>query len=119
MYTSTWIDSKVLSFIIPENNSEIKTPKRFLKAAITYSFYDFISNENKIIFTVDFDSTDQDHIPLVSDSLNYFYILSHRTYNEHKTVQTEFIPPLQITDQAWEPKWEWHIPNNRNEIILK
>lgn len=66
-----------------------------------------------------FDSTVQDQIPLVLDSLNYFYILSHRTYNEHKTVQTEFISPLQITDQAWKPKWEWHIPNNRNEIILK
>lgn len=91
MYTNTWTDSKVLRFIIKEHNFEIQTPKRVLKTAITCDFYVFLSNQNKTIFTVDFDSTVQDQIPLVLDGLNYFYILSHRTYKVHKTVQTEFI----------------------------
>lgn len=94
MFTNTRIDSKVLQFIILENNSEIQTPKRVLKTTITCAFYVFISNENKTIFTVDFDSTVQGQIPLALDSLNYFYVLSCRTYNIHKTVQTEFMPPL-------------------------
>lgn len=120
MYTNTGIDSKILRFIKLKNNTEIQTPKRGLKTTITCAFYVFIFiNENKSIFTVDFDSRVQDPIPLVLDSLNYFFVLSHRTYNAPKTVQTEFIPSFQITDQAWRPKWEWHIPNNRNEIILK
>lgn len=55
MSTNTGMDSKVLRFIILENNSEIQTPKRILKTTITCAFYVFTSrNENKTILTPQF-----------------------------------------------------------------